>query len=60
MAELRLQSSAEADLANAFLWYEQQTAGLGVEFRRAVDARFASIVRSPELYPWSFAVSGGR
>jgi plasmid stabilization system protein ParE len=54
MAELRLQSGAEADLADALLWYEEQAAGLGLQFLRAVEARFASIVRSPELYPVVF------
>ncbi len=50
-AAFRLQSGAEGDLADALLWYEDQAAGLGVEFFRAVEARFAAIQRNPELYP---------
>jgi plasmid stabilization system protein ParE len=50
-AAFRLQSGAEADLAEALLWYEDQAAGLSLEFLRAVEARFAGVQRNPELYP---------
>lgn len=50
-AQLRLQSGAEADLAEALLWYEDQAPGLSLQFLRAVEARFAGIERHPELYP---------
>jgi hypothetical protein len=33
------------------LWYENQTPGLGLEFLRAVDARFESIQRNAAQYP---------
>jgi plasmid stabilization system protein ParE len=42
---------AEADVQAAFDWYEEQAVGLGHEFLRAVDACYATIERTPELYP---------
>ena len=48
---LVVQAKAEAELERAFDWYEAQSVGLGAEFLRAVDAVFASICRTPALYP---------
>lgn len=48
---LFLQSAAEADLAEATVWYEDRAPGLGLEFLRAVEALLATLERSPELYP---------
>ena len=42
---------AEADIAEAALWYERQCAGLGSEFVRAVDACFESIAQQPDVFP---------
>jgi plasmid stabilization system protein ParE len=42
---------AEADVQQVFDWYEGQAVGLGHEFLRAVDACYASLERSPELFP---------
>jgi len=42
---------AEADVQAAFDWYEERAAGLGHEFLRAIDVCYATIERSPELYP---------
>jgi len=42
---------AEADVAEAFDWYERRSPGLGMEFLRAVDVTFAIIVRTPHLFP---------
>ena len=42
---------AEADIAEAALWYEARSIGLGTEFLRAVDLCFEEIGRSPERFP---------
>lgn len=43
--------SAEADIAEAALWYESRSIGLGAEFLRAVDVCLAEIRRSPDRFP---------
>ena len=48
---LIVRAEAEADLAEAYQWYEQQVRGLGGEFLLCVDAVMASIERNPQLYP---------
>jgi toxin ParE1/3/4 len=48
---LIVREEAEADLADAYQWYEQQVRGLGAEFLLCVDAVMASIERNPQLYP---------
>ena len=48
---LIVRPEAEADLAEAYEWYEQQVRGLGAEFLLCVDAVMASIERNPQLYP---------
>jgi plasmid stabilization system protein ParE len=42
---------AEADIAEAALWYERRCAGLGSEFVRAVDLCFDLIARQPDAFP---------
>ena len=42
---------AEADIAEAALWYERQCAGLGREFVGAVDSCFDLIARQPDAFP---------
>ena len=46
-----VRSEAEADLSEAYQWYEQQVRGLGSEFLLCVDAVMASIERNPQLHP---------
>ena len=46
-AELILAPEAEADIAEAYAWYENQRDGRGEEFLRCVDACIQSICRSP-------------
>jgi toxin ParE1/3/4 len=46
-----VRAEAEADLAEAYNWYEQQVRDLGGEFLLCVDAVMASIERNPHLYP---------
>ena len=38
------------DLAGAYEWYEDQSAGLGEEFLAAVDATFDAVERIPEMF----------
>ncbi len=47
MTEFIVSSQAEADLVEAFDFYEEKVPGLGSEFVRSVDAEFARIRRSP-------------
>ena len=42
---------AEADLDEAFAWYESRSVSLGVDVLRAVDACFDAIVTTPLAYP---------
>ena len=41
---------AEEDINDAFVWYESQSAGLGIECIRCFDASFSMISRTPELH----------
>jgi len=49
--ELIIRPEAEADIAEAFDWYEAQVIGLGSEFLLILDALFNSIIRNHNLYP---------
>jgi len=49
--ELILRPEAEADLTEAFEWYEARASGLGFEFVRSVDSLLSSIRRNPLSYP---------
>lgn len=48
---LIVRSEAEAEMAEAFDWYEDRVPGLGSEFLLCVDAVFSAILRSPQQYP---------
>src|SRR5205823_5030710 len=50
---LSLRGEAEADIEAAAEWYEDQRAGLGLEFTRVVRAALATIERDPLLYPFA-------
>jgi plasmid stabilization system protein ParE len=43
-------SEAEQDVAQAYMWYEEQEPGLGEEFLQCVDACIQFIRRNPEIY----------
>jgi plasmid stabilization system protein ParE len=43
-------SEAQADVEEAFVWYEAHRPGLGETFRRAVDLAVESIEAHPEAY----------
>ena len=42
--------AAEADIAEAALWYELRSIGLGTDVLRAVDVCFDEIRRSPQSF----------
>ena len=48
---LILRPEAEAEMADAFHWYEERVSGLGGEFLFCVDAVFNSILRNPPQSP---------
>jgi plasmid stabilization system protein ParE len=48
--KLIVRPEAELDLEDAFEWYESQSASLGSEFVRAIDACISSIGRNPLAY----------
>ena len=47
---LVLVPEAEADVLEAYGWYEERRRGLGEEFLNCVDACLNGILRQPELY----------
>jgi hypothetical protein len=48
-AELIFAPEVDQDLAEAYLWYESQRAGLGAEFLTCAEACIEAIRRTPEL-----------
>ena len=48
--DLIIRPEAEADIAEAFDWYETRVSGLGSEFLLILDALFNSILRNPFTY----------
>lgn len=44
---------AQAEISDAFHWYEQQSYGLGGEFLRCVAAAEERLTRHPDVYPAS-------
>lgn len=46
-----VRAEAEADLAEAFLWYEEQRPGLGNDLLLSVEAALEAIARRPESFP---------
>lgn len=47
---LIVSARAETDLHEAFIWYEQQTIGLGHDFLRCVETKLDLIAQSPQLF----------
>jgi plasmid stabilization system protein ParE len=48
---LIVRPEAEAEMAEAFDWYEQRLPGLGSEFLLCVDAVLHAILRDPHRWP---------
>jgi len=46
---LIIRPEAEADINDAFLWYESQSTGLGHEFLRCIEAGFLAVEQMPEM-----------
>ena len=46
-----IRAEAEADFAEAAIWYERRCIGLGAEFVRSIDACFSLISRQPRVLP---------
>ena len=42
---------AKTDVAEAYMWYEDQSLGLGMEFLQCVEAALLSIQRIPLIHP---------
>jgi len=57
---LIIRPEAEAELTEAFDWYERRVAGLGGDLLAAVDATVDSIVSNPLQYAASIELSAGR
>ena len=50
-ARVRVRPEAEADLADAYHWYEESRQGLGARFLKAVRSSLRAIASHPEAYP---------
>jgi plasmid stabilization system protein ParE len=48
--QILVRPEAEAEVQQAFDWYEEQSEGLGLEFLRAIEACLSSITRNPFAY----------
>ena len=49
--DLIIRSKAEAELVDAFNWYENQVSGLGSDYLNTVDAALSGIQRNPAVHP---------
>ena len=50
MKPIIVEPAAEADVEEAFWWYESQSRGFGAEFREAFRDALDRIARNPRLY----------
>ena len=46
-----IRPEVEAEIHDAFSWYEEQIPGLGADFLLNLDAAFQGILRNPLQYP---------
>jgi plasmid stabilization system protein ParE len=51
MPRLFVEPEAQAELEDAFVWYEEQRSGLGSEFLDEVARVFRVVEEAPEHYP---------
>ncbi len=49
--DLVVRPEAEADMGDAFKWYEERVPGLGSDFLLNIDAAFHAILRHPQQFP---------
>ena len=45
-----IQTEAEADIKDAYLWYESQRKGLGESYLLCIEEAFSRIARTPLIY----------
>ena len=50
LPEIVVRPEAEAEITEAFRWYEDKSEGLGSEFMRALEASLSYIQRNPTAY----------
>lgn len=50
MRPVLVRPAAAADIEEAFLWYEGQRVGLGLEFRSELEATIDRVAANPQLY----------
>jgi len=48
---IRIRPEAEAELSEAYRWYEVQREGLGEDFLLCVESCLSDVRRHPELHP---------
>ncbi len=48
--QIIVRPEAEAEVQQAFDWYEEQSKGLGLEFLRAIEACLSGVTRNPFAY----------
>lgn len=48
--QIIVRPEAEAEIQQAFDWYQEQSEGLGLEFLRAIEACLFGIMRNPVAY----------
>lgn len=49
--QVRFEPAAQAEVAEAVAWHEQQSAGLGAEFLRVLAATTEQLARNPRAFP---------
>lgn len=47
---LQIEEVASNEINNAYLWYEEQSTGLGDKFLKSLDRAFSAIQKSPNGY----------
>lgn len=48
--EILIRSEARTDLLDAFQWYQDQRAGLGLDFKLCVDDALSKLKKQPSFY----------
>ncbi len=48
--QILVRPEAEAEVQQAFDWYQEQSEGLGLEFLRAIEACLSGVTRNPFAY----------
>jgi plasmid stabilization system protein ParE len=49
--QVAFEAAAQAEIAEAFAWYEQQSYGLGGDFLRMLAAAVEQLTRYPQAFP---------